>query len=440
MEVLSAQRALHTVLTRIDALYKNPKQHPLDTRQPGYLDLNRMDLDPPDQLKKKAELIERVQASLNSYADKVAIPAIKAKMEKARDEGVKTPTSTDKREIIPSALPQESGVKVASAPAAPAVTTQPATPIVVSTPAKAEPEKPKTSAPPRARFRFEPFPKPERRTNNQSSAKPGAIKPAPVQTPSVGAKAPAAAPTRPAPVNSTAAPGPKSNVVPPVSGPAKATPAPALSQPPTRVPETSVAKPSAPVPSAMPASTPAQSKDKPAAVASTSPAPAAPKPAPLKEARAPIDAKALSSQASSPKTEPAEKAQPATPTKPAPQGSVTVPPVPASDLKREIRNVVITKKDAPGSAERPRPAADTKPSITVGKPVSSIPKIDGITITMPPPGSASAPEKKKDEDVSKTLVFGPTTVPEPNPPVPPGPKKPKKPRKGPWRPDNGPER
>ena len=100
MEVLSAQRALHTVLTRIDALYKNPKQHPLDTRQPGYLDLNRMDLDPPDQLKKKAELIERVQASLNSYADKVAIPAIKAKMEKARDEGVKTPTSTDKGKIF----------------------------------------------------------------------------------------------------------------------------------------------------------------------------------------------------------------------------------------------------------------------------------------------------------------------------------------------------
>jgi len=434
MELLSAHSHLHTVLKRIDFLYANPKQHPLDTRQPGYLDLNLYEVDSAEHATKKAEMIDRVQESLNMYMETVALPAM---MEKARQEEAKDRVGADRKEHSPAAQSDGSDKTPAVLPSA-----SPPEPSPVAPSPKIDDQKPpKPEFGRLATFRFDPFPKPEPRNKAPKSTTPSQASPVSAPAPlAPAAKPPSAQPgpvapnaPSPAPARTVPTDRPPSTSAAPSDRPAApekptpVTPSSGVAKPQGVSPSTSAVRQQSPKPAEPQAVKPAQAatvdvqpKAEPAPQAPAAPASTPQRP----EVKASSEKPAVSKAAAADNPKSAQVPN-------APRGSVRVPTLPESATWREITERLVIKPSAPATT------GTRDQNSNQGIPSS---KPDGITI--PPFSAPDTADKKKSEakDTTPAQKLGQPPLPETYPLLPQTPKKPKKPKQGTRRPDNGPER
>ncbi|WP_162419692.1 MobA/MobL family protein [Microvirga brassicacearum] len=431
-EVRKVQHHLYTLMDRMDHFIKNPKQHPLDPRQPGYVDLKLYDFDPEEVKKLKEERMERVQASLNVYIDKAKpeiIKAVELKMKELEKENRAAGKQEPSGESIPSPSPSviaPVGVQMDSS--------VPASSTPVEKPAEA-----KVQAPPapergtRARFRFEPFPKPAPRVRDPAFAP---TKPAPASKPSTAAAAPSFA-GRPAttlgPTTTNARPLP---ATPPAAAAAPNQPAKSVVAAQPSVAPGSVKQP---VPSAP---RPNQPTEKPAVVPAPSKpttepspggnqnakasSPVAPVSKPVTNEKVVLEQKPISKPGSTGSGKPAVKEPEAKP-------SVTINALPIYPIT-VIPTVVVTRRE-----ETKKAPSTEKGYVRIDPPSVANSKPEGLTISTAIRIDATEKKNESEKDGAKPGLASPTPAANVGQPSLPGMKKPEKRKKGPRRDSGGPE-
>ncbi|WP_046868777.1 MobA/MobL family protein [Microvirga massiliensis] len=443
-QVDQTQSQLNNILKRLDHLIAHPTRHPLDRRDPGFIDWSIVDPAPEVIAERKQEKMDRVIAGIQSYVE-AALPRIQSQFDAPSPAPAPGPVSAPAPINKDNAPQGPAPLRATSAPvrndpakssstrsAAPAPTLAPApAPSVLRDPVQkpadvgaaqspalgspppAAPARPldRTERPRKARFRPEPFYKPAEKERPPAAAQarnPGAT---PINSP---AAAPVAAPVNsavkpPAPNNSKPADGIKagepgnsrsasgviSNNSPgqgnsaPVNIPVRDNSAAAAATPGSRAPA-----PQTGINPKGPAAPAALSSTRPAPVTAPSSAPAA-KP----QVQLTPEPKAQPGAASEPKKEPAPVR-----TAPAP----TPQPVPAQPGR-------------PAGKDDARPASATKPAVTPAPVAPLRPTLNPAPVAPQRPAApAPAPTRVLEPSAARpqpqgTIVVGKPLNPAPKP-------------------------